>query len=226
VRVEPRRIVLSDGAQPAADLFDPNAYGDRATAVQAGGRQAAWFVDGPFGQGVLRHYRRGGMVARISRDRYAWLGEARTRAFREFKLLQSMVEQGLPVPAPVAAAYWRSGLLYRAAILVERLPGVKPLALLLDQPVWQAAASSIARMHKAGVWHADLNAFNILLDGQGQAWIIDFDRGHRGGTSPAAREKNMRRLRRSLVKVAGQPGAAFYDRLYQSYRSYLAATPD
>jgi 3-deoxy-D-manno-octulosonic acid kinase len=237
VKVEQRRIALTGArpgavcydasrvAQPDPALFDPQSYGPLATPVQAGGRQAAWFVEGAFGQGVLRHYRRGGLVARLSRDRYAWLGEARTRSFMEFRLLESMAAQGLPVPAPLAAAYWRSGLFYRAAILVERLPGVRPLALLLDQPVWQAAAASIARMHKAGVWHADLNAFNILLDPQGKAWIIDFDRGHRGGMSTQARDNNMRRLRRSLQKVAGQTGTAFYGKLYQSYQAYMSATP-
>jgi len=208
------------------DLFDAGNYGDRARAVAAGGRQAAWFVQGEFGEGVLRHYRRGGMVARISDRDYFWLGADSTRSFKEFRLLESLAAQGLPVPAPLAAAYWRQGLTYKAAIIVERLPAVQPLALLLDQPVWEAAADAVARMHSAGVWHADLNAYNILIDAAGKAWIIDFDRGHQGGVTAPARAGNLRRLRRSLEKVGGAAGLALHEKLAAAYRRCMASRPD
>src|SRR5690606_17950231 len=126
---------------------------------------------------------------------------------------------GLSVPAPLAAAYWRHGLTYRAAIIVERIPDVRPLAHLLDEPVWDAAAGAIAAMHGAGVWHADLNAFNILLDRQGRAWLIDFDRGTAGGVSARQRRSNLLRLRRSLEKVGGERGRALWDRLDGAYRA-------
>lgn len=211
---------------PAPALFDPAHYGAAATPVQAGGRQAAWFVDAGFGHGVLRHYRRGGMVARLSRQRYIWLGEARTRCFMEFQLLESLSSQGLPVPAPLAAGYWRVGTMcYEAAILVARLPDVRPLANVLDQPVWDVAADAIARMHQAGVWHADLNAYNILVDSRGKAWIIDFDRGRQGGVSQGGKRRNIERLRRSLEKVAGPAGLAFFHKLDQAYRERMARAP-
>ncbi|MCD0504860.1 3-deoxy-D-manno-octulosonic acid kinase, partial [Bordetella petrii] len=205
----------------APHWLDPAWYGEHARPVDAGGRQAAWFVRGEGWQGVLRGYRRGGLVARISRDAYFWQGEARTRSFREYRLLAWMRERGLNVPAPLAAAYWRQGLAYRAAILVERIEQVRPLAHLLDEPVWDAAASAIAAMHRHGVWHADLNAFNILLDAQGHAWLIDFDRGTAGGVSARARRANLLRLRRSLQKVGGDKGLAFWSRLDQAYRTCL-----
>ncbi|AOB31935.1 3-deoxy-D-manno-octulosonic acid kinase [Bordetella sp. H567] len=211
---------------PGPALFDPAYYGSCAAPVQAGGRQAAWFVEGGFGHGVLRHYRRGGMVARLSRQRYIWLGEARTRCFMEFQLLESLSSQGLPVPAPLAAAYWRVGAMcYEAAILVARLPDVRPLAQMLDQPVWDVAADAIARMHQAGVWHADLNAYNILVDDRGKAWIIDFDRGRQGGVSERGQRRNVERLRRSLEKVAGPAGLAFYEKLARSYHDRMARAP-
>ena len=208
---------------PGPQYLDPAYYGSAAQPVQAGGRQAAWFVSGEMGEAVLRGYRRGGLIARLSRDRYVWLGEARTRSFAEYRLLRSLADQGLPVPAPLAAAYWRSGATYRAAILLARLPGVRPLAELLDQPVWQAVADVIARMHRLGVWHADLNAYNILLDAHGKAWLIDFDRGHQGGLSARARAANLARLRRSLQKVGGAAGESFYQRLEPAYRACMAA---
>ena len=211
---------------PGPALFDPAHYGANAAPVQAGGRQAAWFVEGGFGPGVLRHYRRGGMIARLSRHRYIWRGEARTRCFMEFQLLESLAAQGLPIPAPLGAAYWRVGAMrYEAAILVERLPDVRPLATMLDQPVWEATADAIARMHQAGVWHADLNAYNILVDDRGKAWVIDFDRGRQGGVSGAGKRRNIERLRRSLEKVGGPAGLEFFDKLHRAYRDRMARAP-
>ena len=125
------------------------------------------------------------------------------------------------MPAPLAAGYWRHGLSYRAAILVERIAQVRPLAHVLDEPVWDAAATAIAAMHRLGVWHADLNAYNILLDPRGSAWLIDFDRGRSGGVSAGARRANLLRLRRSLQKVGGEAGLAFWARLDQAYRACL-----
>ena len=203
---------------PDPRSFDHRFYGDVARPVDAGGRQAAWFVEGEGWQGVLRGYRRGGLIAKLSRDAYLWQGEARTRSFREYRLLAMMREQGLSVPAPLAAAYWREGLTYRAAIIVERIPDVRPLAHLLDESVEGAAAMAIAAMHRLGVWHADLNAFNILLDRQGRAWLIDFDRGTAGGVSDRQRRANLLRLRRSLEKVGGERGVALWERLDRVYR--------
>ena len=131
--------------------------------------------------------------------------------------------QGLRVPMPLAAGYWRRGWSYRAAILVERIPDVRPLALALDASP-DEVAGAIARMHRAGVWHADLNAFNILLDAQGHAWLIDFDRGKAGGLSSRARAGNLLRLRRSLRKVAGEQGEACGQGLQAAYARAWSAT--
>jgi len=224
--VEPRDLPLADGAmrfdagsvpRPGAGLFEPATAELAAVPVKQGGRQAAWFVQGDFGRAVLRHYRRGGLIARLSPNRYVWTGAASTRSFAEFDLLCRMHAQGLPVPRPLAAAYWRKGLTYRAAILVERINGVKPLAVQWPSTDPHAVAAAILAMHEAGIWHADLNAYNILLDASGKAWLIDFDKGRRQDMPRKRRQDNLLRLRRSLLKVAGEPALPWWTQLDRIY---------
>ncbi|WP_155196211.1 3-deoxy-D-manno-octulosonic acid kinase [Orrella sp. JC864] len=208
-------------ATPA--LFDPLAGGAQASAVGEGGRQAAWFVQAGGVPAVLRHYRRGGLVGKLVRQSYLWQGEARTRPFAEFCVMARLHAAGLPVPAPLAAAYWRGGLSYRGALLTERIPGARALARRLDEPLWEPAARVIAALHAQGVWHADLNAYNLLFDAQDRPWLIDFDRAREGPLSAAQRLGNLRRLARSLEKVAGPQGVAYGQRIMQAYEQCWAA---
>jgi len=215
------RVLPQWAGQVDAQDFNPTNPALQASKVSAGGRQSAWVIQGAYGRGVLRHYRRGGLVARVVKDQYLWLGDERSRALREADCLNWMHARGLPVPRAVAAACWRKGLFYRAAIIVEYLPDVIPLALRLEHP--QAVAQAIFAMHEAGVRHADLNAFNILLDAKDKVWLIDFDRARRMAMTAAHRQANLHRLRRSLVKVAGQDGAAFWALINQFYRTQAQA---
>ncbi len=193
--------------QAGPDMLEPGFWQGSAAPVQEGGRGAAWFVRGDFGEAVLRRYRRGGLMARLGRTRYFWLGEAQVRCLAEFRLLAALRAERLPVPAPLLAGYWRQGLHYDAAILVERIPGARALASWLDADVdaapWEAIGAMLARFHHAGLDHADLNAHNVLVDGEGQPWLIDFDRSRRRGTEGAWRQANLDRLARSLAKLSG-----------------------
>jgi 3-deoxy-D-manno-octulosonic acid kinase len=172
--------------------------------VADGGRGAAWFVEAGFGPSVLRHYRRGGLAARLSRDAYLWLGEARARSVAEFRCLQALRDAGLPVPAPIAACYRRRGGRYRAALLVQRIQPARSLAeCALDEPgggAWAATGQAIACLHRAGALHADLNARNVLIDASGQAHVIDWDRGRFPVPGSAWRQRVLARLQRSLRK--------------------------
>ncbi len=188
--------------------FDPNHWGSHAQPVGNGGRGAAWFVDAPFGPAVLRHYLRGGLVARISRDRHLWRGTAHVRSFAEFRLLRTLLARKLPVPRPLAAYYLRKGHRYRAAILLEQIEHVHSLghrALTLgDTAPWAQAGQLIARFHRAGLDHADLNAHNLLFDDAGNGWVIDLDRSVLRIPATGWREANLARLKRSLLKLRGE----------------------
>lgn len=219
-------VILFDATrarQPDPDWFSPAAWGTQARRVGSGGRGGAWFVDGPFGPAVLRRYLRGGLAARLSRDAYWWQGAARTRSFAEFRLLRTMHERGLPVPHPIAAMYRRDGLHYTAAILLERLQDVHSLADRMevagDGAPWEEAGRLIARMHRVGLDHADLNAHNLLFDTTGRGWVIDLDRGQIRVPATGWRERNLLRLRRSLYKLRGARARDVVDTYFARLRA-------
>ena len=122
-----RGAILFDAAVLGAiddTWFEPPHEATRQTA----GRGEVTYFDTPFGACVLRHYRRGGLVARVNRDRYVWTGATRARSFREFRLLAHLHDAGLHVPRPVAARYVREGLHYRADLVTRRIACATTLA--------------------------------------------------------------------------------------------------
>ena len=206
------------GLSEPISWFDPFNPALHAQAVSSGGRAGAWFIRIAAQACVLRFYRRGGFAAKILRDQYLWLGTARTRALSEFSLMQSMSLAGLPVPMPLAAAIWRHGLIYRQALIPATVEGASPLALMPDTDVWIRAGRVIAQMHDAGVWHADLNVFNLLVDAQKQVWLIDFDRARAGLLLTQSQcNENLSRLLRSVRKVAPALERECWPALIQAY---------
>ncbi len=94
---------------------------------------------------------------------------------------------------------------YRADILTRRVEQAATLAELIGQGKFDAAIASrvgaeIARFHAQGVYHADLNAHNILLT-DAAVWLIDFDRGELRHPARTWQQANLARLRRSLLKI-------------------------
>lgn len=197
----------SRAGNAAASWFDPEYWRERNELDgEARGRGTVHFIRTGEEKGlVLRHYRRGGLVARLSRDQYVWRGESETRSFREWQLLYQLHRAGLPVPTPIAARYRRQGYLYTADILTERLMDSESLASRLMRsgiPIlgWITIGRCIRMFHNLGVYHADLNAHNILLVADDLVYLVDFDRGRlmRPGLWCDA---NLVRLRRSLEKI-------------------------
>jgi 3-deoxy-D-manno-octulosonic acid kinase len=89
----------------------------------------------------------------------------------------------------------------------------------LAEDTWRRVGSAIARLHAAGVDHADLNAHNVLLNGAGAVSVVDLDRG-RVRRAGAWAGRNLRRLHRSLVKISGcLPPGRF---TVETWRSFLA----
>jgi len=209
---DPARISLPSHAD-----FDPR-WLDQQGRIRglAKGRGNAWFLaprqpDEP--ALVLRHFRRGGLIARWVDDHYVWTGKSATRSFSEFKLLALMSDWTLPAARPVAARYVREGLTYRADLLTVWIEGTRSLAACLTSDVsrlqWWQIGHTLRAFHDAGIDHADLNAHNILLDTDGHVHLVDFDRGRRRSLG-RWRARNLQRLKRSLEKLGRAQDPALF----------------
>ena len=245
MRVPPGYTALADGARRAVVRDDlvpalaawllaaPLAPPPGATPI-GGGRGAAFRVASAGGAIVVRFGRRGGVIARLVRDRYLGL---RPRPWRELAVSIAARERGAPVPEVVAACVHGWGA-YRSAIVTRELPGVAPiLAALAATPagdgrgaVAAAAGLAVARLHRAGIVHADLNLGNIVVGDDGAA-IVDLDRARLRprGLGPRLRERSLRRLRRSLAKL--DPDGALADpavrrRFHDAYAAAHTADPE
>jgi 3-deoxy-D-manno-octulosonic acid kinase len=197
-------------------------------ALRSAGRGNTLFVSDGEREFVLRHYRRGGLAARASRDRYLWLGAERTRAFTEWRLLARLHDMGLPVPRPAAARYERRGIWYTADLLTLKAPGIAPLSTRIardptDDDFWRGIGAGLRRFHRAGVYHADLNAYNVQVDADDRVFLLDFDRG--AIRAPGDwQQRNLARLHRSLRKSKSlDPSLRFSEAnwavLVEAYRS-------
>jgi len=194
----------------SAKDFDISRYkADNRVIGQAQGRGSAYFVQLQGQECVLRHYHRGGMIAKLLKDRYWWTGLYRTRAWREWFLLGQLRQRELPVPPVVAARVYKHGFFYQADIIMQRIPQSYSLAHVLikealSDTLWKKVGVTLRRFHQRGVYHADLNAHNILLDEQGAVYLIDFDRGEIRRIRRAWQLANLQRFRRSLEKLSRQ----------------------
>jgi len=119
-------------------------------------------------------------------------------------------EQGLPVPRPVAALCEHQGFVSTGALITARIPTVQTLADLLpannqdavlNAAVWGSIGKCIRQFHDTGLWHADLNARNIMLNDRSEVFLIDFDRARFTPGKAVQGEGNLQRLHRSLTKL-------------------------
>jgi 3-deoxy-D-manno-octulosonic acid kinase len=160
---------------------------------------------------VRKRYQRGGWARRLVHDRYFFTGLHRTRMWREYHLLQNLRRLGLPVPEPVAVRCVRPcPFTYSGDLVTVRLPGAESLgSVLRREPLpaetWARIGTILGGFHRHGVFHADLNIENIMLDRSSGVALLDFDKGC---IRPRGRQnwirRNMQRLLRSLSKAANR----------------------
>jgi len=156
------------------------------------------------GSVVIKHYRRGGLMRYFIKQRYLKLGK--TRAQIEFKLLQVVRNLGINAPEPVAYAH-RGCIFYRAWLVSRAIKHPLSLALLSlkdEKKTRQAMESVIGQISvliQNGILHVDLHPGNIVVDGAGQIFIVDFDKGqiHHSSTEKL-RNRYLTRWQRAVTK--------------------------
>ncbi len=200
-------------------LFEPEflAQQQRITAT-AQGRGTTWFFNWESHQLVLRRYLRGGLVGKFNTEYYLKTALKNTRPYREWRVLCELQRLRLPAPRPAAMRIVSGGLFYRADLITHQLSAVTPLCDALQQAeldavVWEDIGHTLRRFHEHGIYHADLNCHNILLRGS-EVFVLDFDKGEIKPNSlpqDSWKQKNLRRLRRSLDKEQGLAESFYFD---------------
>ena len=156
----------------------------------------------------LKRMRRGGLTARLWRDRYPTAG-------RLVAMLAASGEarrRGIATPRAVALLVERDPVLFSAFLATEEIENAEDLArrarrgAMTEHDVAETKRA-VARMHDAGMDHPDLNLGNILVSPEG-VHIVDLDRVRfADGPLPTSdRERALRRLARSCAKITGSEG--------------------
>ncbi|MCP4644327.1 MAG: 3-deoxy-D-manno-octulosonic acid kinase [bacterium] len=181
------------------------------TPLEKGGRGTVDQFEFEGGMGVLRTYRRGGLVRHFLKDSYF----LSNRPLKELRVLQALHDGGLAVPEPLGAAWRTRGGWYRGLLATRRIAGENLIDALTGRKDdaerdLSEVGQLICRMHDLGAFHADLNARNIMTGPEG-VYLLDFDNARlETKLSGLNRTRNLLRLRRSLEKngFGGRPFAA------------------
>lgn len=187
-----------------------------ATAFQ--GRGTAWGARLPQSaiDVVVRHARHGGLFAALTGDLFLWPG----RAPWELEVSERLREAGVPTPAVIAYALYPAGpTLCRCDVATKRLPDGGDLPDLwrdADAPsraaMLVATGALLRALAAVRAHHPDLNAKNVYLARDGNAWrafVLDVDRIVLLGAGDArAGDRNRARLTRSLRKFRTKHGLA------------------
>jgi 3-deoxy-D-manno-octulosonic acid kinase len=150
-----------------------------SVASRAGGRGRVLRAALPGGAALVRTYRRGGALAGLLPDRFVLAGRAR----REVEALARL--RGAGIAPDVLGLEARGPWLKRLRIAVREVPGALDLVRWIgadarradDVVVARAMGAAVARMHAAGVAHADLHVGNVLVDPAAptRVTLVDFD---------------------------------------------------
>jgi 3-deoxy-D-manno-octulosonic acid kinase len=157
------------------------------------------------GAGLVRKYRRGGLIRHVVSDMYFVVNRPR----REFGLLRTLHARGLRVPEPLGACWRYRGPWCRGALATREIEAANLREHLAAGSAGESDLVAVGRlireMHDIGVYHADLQLCNILMSNDGP-YLIDFDNAFVAKQlTPMQRARNLLRLRRSIDKNGCDP---------------------
>ena len=173
------------------------------------GRGVAYAVSlpGDVERVVVRHNRHGGLLAPLTGD----LFRPPTRAPRELKLAERLLEYDVPTPKMLGYVVYEAFPGFRRAdVMTREVPNSFDLSAAFMSPdstlrmrAIVAAADLVSTLGIVGAHHADLNAKNILLheaaNGTLAAMVLDVD-AMRFDEPEIVYDLNLERLLRSARK--------------------------
>jgi len=215
------------------EYFDFLSSADPASLPEAAaGRTSVKRLCTPSGNLLLRQYRRGGLLAGLNKSSYL----TASRPVREIIVSCEAAARGLPVPRAAGAIIYSKHPFRQALLATQEITGARDLHEYaikstggnIRQPVIEALARAVRKMHDAGLFHADLQLKNILVRQTSEnveIFFIDLDKSViRDSLPERLRSANLRRLNRSAVKIQQaqpHPQVAFIDDTVR--RSFLRA---
>jgi hypothetical protein len=178
---------------------------------------------------VVRHARRGGLLAPLLRDLYA----GRPRFEHEIAMAGRLAQDGIATPAVLAGVRYRAGPLHRADVATERADATDLATVLFgDAPpvgedrdeVLRAVGRLVRRLHAAGYVHPDLQLRNVLVTpAPRRAILLDVDTVREAGDA-AARRANLARFYRSWAKWDRSHGPRLTERDRGGFEAGYAET--
>jgi len=225
-----------------ADVFSSFALPD-AKKPQDDGRQSgrgqlvplSLTADGSE-RALVRRSLRGGVLGRLCGEMYLRIGSP--RPVKELRVSEYARAHAVQTPEVIAAAVEKAdGPFYRGAVVTREIArgiDLQEAALAYSPPDRESIAEKrrcidslgrlIARMHGAGIYHADLHLKNILKSGD-DLYLLDLDAARIFGRMSGYRKRaNLLRLYRSVRKINRRRTAITRTDLLRFVRSYAAAS--
>nr|WP_238526921.1 3-deoxy-D-manno-octulosonic acid kinase [Glaciecola nitratireducens] len=160
---------LNDDLNRLCQRFDPSwLLTENLITNTASGRGLVYFFSVSGENCVLRHYYRGGLVAKVSTDKFIFRDVTQTRPYQELSLLAKLHDAGLNVPKPLAAKLQHTRFSYTADIITGTIPRAQELhsnilQQALEPSVWHQIGATLRKMHDLQACHYDINVKNVLL---------------------------------------------------------------
>jgi len=156
------------------------------------------------GSVVIKHYRRGGAIRYLIKQRYLKCGK--TRCQIEYELLQQVKTMGINAPVPIAFAY-RGHLLYQCWLVTQEVKYHLTVAHISRSNedrariVMNEVVNQVSKLIKNKILHVDLHPGNVIVDSQNKVYLLDFDKGCMFfGRKNSLRDRYLRRWDRAVQK--------------------------
>ena len=175
-----------------------------AASISGGRAPVATTAVKGIGPVVIKQYMRGGFMRLVLKNKYVKCGKTRSQV--EYELMHKLRQLGIRTPEPVAYAY-HGFPLYMAWLITRKIENACTLAELscLDTHrvpgIMEKVIEQTGKLIECRFMHVDLHPGNIVVDGAGQTFLVDFDKGRNYlGSREKLRNRYLARWQRAVTK--------------------------